>query len=521
MSLAVVYTRANCGLQAPLVTVETHLSNGLPGMAIVGLPETVVRESRERVRSAILNSGMNFPSRRITVNLAPAGLPKSGGRFDLAIALGILAASGQVPAHALLQHEVLGELALTGHLRPVDGVLPAVLAARESGRNLLIPGGNSDEASLVRGVNAACAPDLLSICHSLQDQGSGQPRDEKKRHLTPCRFRDPPQQQNPDIETDMCEIQGHHTARRALLVAAAGGHNMLLFGPPGIGKTMLVNAMVSLLPQMNEEEALEAAAIRSVAGMSQSVKDWYRRPCRAPHHSTTDVALVGGGRSGAPGEVSLAHRGVLFLDEVSEFNRAVLESLREPLESGKMTVSRVHARVTYPARFQLIAAMNPCPCGFATDDSTTCRCTTPRILRYLDRLSGPLLDRLDMSIGMRRPVVGAVAETTGPDSRALRELVASCRERQSRRGSLNSDLDSEALLSACDLDKGAQEYFEALSQRRSMSMRAAHRLLRVARTIADLEAVDKVDADHLSEAAGYRQLEHYLGQLARSVIASE
>ncbi len=523
MSLAVVYTRANCGLEAPLVTVETHLSNGLPGMAIVGLPETVVRESRERVRSAIINSGMVFPARRITVNLAPAELPKSGGRFDLAIALGILAASAQIPADALARYEVLGELALTGQLRAVDGVLPALLAGRDNNRTLLIPAANAGEASLLRQVNAVSAADLLGICHSLQDPADG-------GHLTVCRYRAPARQAALSDLPRLQDIHGHHLAKRAMMIAAAGRHNVLLCGPPGIGKTLLVNAMQALLPPLTEEEALDVAAIRSVAGHGQhrSAGDWYQPPCRSPHHSTTGVAIVGGGRNSAPGEVSLAHRGVLFLDELPEFPRAVLETLREPLESGRITISRVHGRMSYPARFQLLAAMNPCPCGYATDETTACRCTAARIRRYLDRLSGPLLDRLDMTIAMERPVMPVpvpVPEPAGKrtplDTRPAamttqwaREQVIRCRARQQARGAANAELGGESLLKHCAMAPEGQRLFQDLLRRRQLSLRTGHRLLRVARTIADLDDADILAAEHVAEAIGLRQLDAWLQQLA-------
>ena len=493
MSLAIVHSRAQVGVEAPPVTVEAHLANGLPSLALVGLPETAVKESKDRVRSAILTSGFDFPARRITLSLAPADLPKDGGRFDLSIALGILAASGQIPADSLDGIECLGELALSGALRPVQGVLPAALAARAAGRALLVPRANAEEASLASGLRVYAAEHLLEVAAHFSGQTplTGYQAQGLLRQVLPY--------------PDLADVQGQLSAKRGLLIAAAGAHNLLFSGPPGTGKTLLASRLPGLLPALEEQEALEVAAIQSVASQSP-LEHWPQRPFRQPHHSASGPALVGGGSRPQPGEITLAHHGVLFLDELPEFDRKVLEVLREPMESGHIVIARARDRVRFPARFQLVAAMNPCPCGYLGDPSGRCRCTPDQIQRYRSKLSGPLLDRIDLHLTVAREATSLNAlPSDGENSATVAAAVARARQIQlARQGCANALLDLTGLRQHCALNGDDQLWLERACERLGLSLRAAHRILKVARTLADLEQSPAISRHHLAEALQYR-----------------
>lgn len=493
MSLAIVHSRAQVGVEAPAVTVEAHLANGLPALTLVGLPETAVKESKDRVRSAIQNAGFDFPPRRITLNLAPADLPKDGGRFDLAIALGVLAASEQVPAASLAELECLGELALSGELRPVQGVLPAALAARAAGRTLVVPRANAEEASLASGLKVLAVDHLLQIAAHLNGHTP----------LSPYQANGLLRQEA--AYPDLADVQGQLAAKRALLIAASGGHNLLLSGPPGTGKTLLASRLPGLLPPLSEEEALEVAAIHSVASHAP-LTAWPRRPFRQPHHSASGPALVGGGSRPQPGEISLAHHGILFLDELPEFDRKVLEVLREPLESGHIVIARARDKVRFPARFQLVAAMNPCPCGYLGDPGGRCRCTPEQIQRYRAKLSGPLLDRIDLHLTVARESTSLLASSqAGESSAQVAARVSQARQRQlARQGCANAFLDLPGLQQHCRLPETDRLWLEQACERLNLSLRAAHRLLKVARTLADLEGASEIGRAHLAEALQYR-----------------
>jgi len=500
MSLAIVYSRAQLGVQAPLITVETHLSNGLPCLNIVGLPETAVKESKDRVRSAILNSHFEFPQRRITINLAPADLPKEGGRYDLPIALGILAASGQIPLESLERHECIGELALTGELRSVNGCLPAAMACRKEKRGLLLPAGNANEAAYVKALPVLPAKHLLEVCAHLNGKQAIRAHEFHAETNTSVSF------------LDLLDVKGQESAKRALEIAAAGNHNLLMIGCPGTGKTMLASRLPGILPELTETEALQVAAIRSIAHRASNplrLMDKLR-PFRNPHHTASAVALVGGGSQPRPGEISLAHNGVLFLDELPEFQRKVLEVMREPLESGEIVISRANAQMTFPARFQLVAAMNPCPCGYFGFGDARCRCTPDQVRRYRDRLSGPLLDRIDLHINVPPLKKNELQQLrSGENSEAVRQRVASCRELQHQRneGKANGQLDSQGVDAHCRLERGEQLLMEKAIEKLQLSARAYHRILKVARTIADLDKGERILQKHIAEALSYRQLD--------------
>ncbi len=499
MSLAVVNARASLGLEAPPVVVEVHLTGGLPKTSIVGLPETAVKESKDRVRSALMNAHFDYPRRRITVNLAPADLPKEGGRFDLPIAIGILAASGQVPADDLERYEFIGELALTGALRPVGSTLTAALTARARQRSLVLPVEDAGEAALVRGASVLPASSLLEVFAHLIGETPIAPR--QAPHCV-----SPPRNEHEAIE----DVKGQYRAKRALEIAAAGAHNLLFIGPPGTGKTMLATRLPGVLPPMSEAEALETAAVRSVSTLPFSLEHWGRRPFRAPHHTASAVALVGGGSQPRPGEASLAHHGVLFLDELPEFDRRVLEVLREPMESGRICISRAARQAEYPARFQLVAAMNPCPCGHLGDATRACRCTSEQIHRYRARISGPLLDRIDLHVEVPRPKQPAAEAPAPVTSASVAARVEAARNSQiARTGVPNAWLKAKVIERVCRLGAAECGLLDTAVRRFGLSERARHRVLKVARTIADLAAEAEIRPVHLNEAIGFRVLDRH------------
>ncbi|MFC1751381.1 YifB family Mg chelatase-like AAA ATPase [Pseudomonadota bacterium] len=499
MSLAVVYSRAGSGIDAPLVTVEVHLANGLPSLSIVGLPEAAVKESKDRVRGALLNSHFEFPARRITINMAPADLPKEGGRFDLPIALGILAASGQIPKDRLAQYEFAGELALSGELRPIRGVLPAATQCRLTERSQVLPEENAAEATLASGLVVFGARHLLEICAHLN--GSA---------LLP-RYEAMPSSTAPVHYLDLDDVRGQHHAKRALEIAAAGGHSLLMAGPPGSGKTMLASRLPGILPSMTEDEALDSASVQSISQNGFDSSRWKQRPFRAPHHTASGVALVGGGSQPRPGEISLAHHGVMFLDELPEFDRRVLEVLREPLESGRVTISRAARQAEFPASFQLIAAMNPCPCGYLGDASGRCSCTAEQVQRYRGKISGPILDRIDMHIevpAVPKDMLFGDRDQKAESSAVVRQRVETARNVQQQRcGKANHLLDTRNIEAYCKLDKPKHKLLEQAIDVLGLSARAAHRILRVARTIADLSSSENIENKHLTEAISYRRLD--------------
>ena len=501
MGLAVVYARGREGIAAPLVTVEVHLSNGLPNFSIVGLPETAVKESKDRVRGALLNCQFEFPQQRITVNMAPADIPKEGGRFDLAIALGILAASGQIRGNALANMECLGELSLGGELRPVVGALPAAIQARQAGRQLILPRENAAEATLAGNVEVIPAVHLLEVCSHL----NGQRRIEFQPPSPPPAF---------TVEMpDFADVHGHFHAKRALEIAAAGRHNLLMLGPPGTGKSMLASRLPGILPLLSEAEALESAAVASVSDVAFDPQRWREPPFRSPHHTASAPAMVGGGSNPRPGEISLAHNGVLFLDELPEFDRRVLEVLREPLETGIITISRAARQADFPARFQLIAAMNPCPCGYLGDPSGRCHCTSDQVQRYRARISGPLLDRIDMHIEVQR-VSRELLRSSGSEepSASVRERVVRARQQAVQRGGhANAQLNPQQIKRFCALDEKTQNLLERAVDKLGLSHRAYHRILKLARTIADLAGAESIQITHVSEAVSYRKLDRIPG----------
>lgn len=502
MSLARIFSRAQVGINAPEVIVEVHLGNGLPAFHIVGLPEASVKESKDRVRSALENSQFGFPDQRITVNLAPADLPKDGGRFDLAIAVGILVASGQIVCPDIHKYEFYGELALNGEVRGVNAILPSVLAAKEQDRCCFLPLANDSLASLVNGVKRKAVSSIQEVWGDLLNQ---QP--------LPLNIEYPDCTQAPDFLLDLSDVKGQPGAKRVLEIAAAGGHNLLFLGPPGTGKSMLAQRMATIMPTMSDDEAISTAALYSIIGQSIDLTNWRQRPFRNPHHTCSAVALVGGSSNPKPGEISLAHNGVLFLDELPEFERKVLDSLREPMETGTVTISRAARQMEFPAQFQLITALNPSPTGSHTDK----RATPDQVMRYLSRVSGPFIDRIDLQIELPR-LTSVELQSTQPEesSAEVRARVEAAYYLQlKRQGKVNARLNNKEMSVHCVLASAELQFLARASEKLSLSPRSYHRVIKVARTISDLKGAENISLNELKEALNYRAFERLIAQLTK------